>query len=289
MSPFTRGSVTRNGPSVKDLGPEQAEDTAGTEDTGDTEDTGKVWSQDDERTIQLVRKQFVRRQRTRRWLAWRKVLVLVLVLGLLVAAAWLVFFSSVLAVNGVQVAGTRVLSPGVVRSAASVPTGGPLATLDLDAITARVERLPAVKSADVSRAWPDKVRIDVTERRAVAVVEPQSGGSARAIDADGVEFRHFARPPRGLPVIRTGDHVGADAVTEAAQVAGSMPPALARKVAFVEVRTVDTITLVLHSGRMVRWGSADGSAGKARVLSVLLRQKATFYDVSVPGQPIIKR
>jgi cell division protein FtsQ len=289
MSPFTRSSATRNGSSVKDAGPGRAGDVDEIEDLDDTEDTGEVWSQDDERTIALVRKKFVRRQRTRRWLAWRKVLVAVLVLALLVAAAWLVFFSSVLAVNGVQVVGTRVLSPGVVRSAASVPTGGPLATVDLDAITARVERLPAVKSADVSRAWPDKVRIAVTERRAVAVVEPTSGGSARAIDAGGVEFRHFARAPRRLPVIRTGDHAGADAIAEAAQVAGSMPPALARKVAFVEVRTVDTITLVLHSGRMVRWGSADGSADKARVLSVLLRQKATFYDVSVPGQPIIKR
>ncbi len=170
-----------------------------------------------------------------------------------------------------------------------MPTGGALATTDLDAITARVERLPAVRSADVSRAWPDKVRIDVTERRAVAVVEPESGGLARAVDAEGVQFRQLARAPRGLPRIRMGDDVGADAITEAAQVAGSLPPALARKVAFVEVQTVDTISLVLHSGRMVRWGSADGSAAKARVLAVLLHQKASVYDVRVPGQPIIKR
>ena len=170
-----------------------------------------------------------------------------------------------------------------------MPTGGPLATVDLDAIAARVKRLPAVKSVDVSRAWPDKVRIDVTERRAVAVIEPQSGGRSRAVDADGVLFRHFARAPRGLPKIRVGDGAGSDAVTEAARVAGAMPPLLARKVAFVEVQTVDTIALVLHSGRMVRWGSADGSAAKARVLAVLLHQKASVYDVRVPAQPIIKR
>ena len=33
------------------------------------------------------------------------------------------------------------------------------------------------------------------------------------------------------------------------------------------------------------WGSADQSQNKAKVLDVLLRQKATMYDVSVPGQP----
>lgn len=266
---------TRSGPGVKD--------------DDDTEDTQEVWSQDDEKTIALVRKRFARRQWTRRWLAWRKVLVAVLVLGLLLGAGWLVFFSSVLAVNGVRIEGTRVISPDVVRQAAAVQTGKPLATVDLDAITARVERLPAVKSVDVSRAWPDKVRIDVTERRPVAVVEPQTGGPARAVDAEGVQFRHFAHAPRGLPELRLSDGAGKDALTEAARVAGAMPAGLARKVAFVEVRTVDTISLVLHSGRMVRWGSADGSAAKARVLAVLLKQKASVYDVRVPGQPIIKR
>jgi cell division protein FtsQ len=271
---------TRNGPSVDD---------GSTVPGGESDATDDQESQDDEKTVRLVRKRFARRQWTRRWLAWRKVLVVGLVLAVLLGAGWLVFFSSALAVNGVQVAGTRVLGPDVVRRAAAVPTGGPLATVDLDAITARVKRLPAVKSVDVSRAWPDKVRIDVTERRAVAVIEPQSGGRPRAVDADGVLFRHFARAPRGLPKIRVGDGAGSDAVTEAARVAGAMPPLLARKVAFVEVQTVDTIALVLHSGRMVRWGSADGSAAKARVLSVLLLQKASVYDVRVPAQPIIKR
>jgi cell division protein FtsQ len=244
---------------------------------------------DDEKTVRLARKRFARRQWTRRWLAWRKVVAVVLVLAVLLGAAWLVFFSSVLAVDGVRVTGTRVLSADVVRRAAAVPSGGPLATVNLDAVTARVERLPAVKTVDVSRAWPDKVRIDVTERRAVAVVEPQGGGLARAVDEDGVQFRSFAHAPRGLPAIRIKIGVKADALTEAARVAGALPPSLARKVAFVEVRTVDTISLVLHSGRMVRWGSADGSAEKGRVLAVLLRQKASFYDVSVPGQPIIRK
>ncbi len=57
----------------------------------------------------------------------------------------------------------------------------------------------------------------------------------------------------------------------------------------VRVRTVDTIALQLRNGRTVRWGSADGSADKARVLAVLLGQTASFYDVSVPGQPVIRR
>ena len=72
-------------------------------------------------------------------------------------------------------------------------------------------------------------------------------------------------------------------------VAGSLPPDLAAKVAYVEVRTVDTISLRLRNGRTVQWGSADDSTDKARVLDVLLAQHAVFYDVSVPGQPVIRK
>ncbi len=245
----------------------------------------------EERTVRLVRRRFARRQWARRWLAWRRVLVAVLALALLVTAGWLVFFSSVLAVAGVQVVGTsRVLTSDGVRRAADVPLGGPLATVDLGAVRARVERLPAVRTVDVSRAWPDRVRVEVTERRAVAVVAGRApDGPLRGTDAEGVLFRQFATRPPHLPMIRTAARTGSTALAEAATVAGSLPPALARKVGYVEVRTIDTISLVLRSGRVVRWGSADDSATKAEVLVALLREKASFYDVSVPGQPIIKR
>jgi cell division protein FtsQ len=241
----------------------------------------------DERTVRIARKRFVRRQWARRWLAWRRLLAALLVVGLLVGAVWTVFFSALLAVSGVRVDGTAVLDPRSVRQAAAVPLGGPLATVNLDAVAARVERLSAVRSVDVSRSWPDRVLVSVTEREAVAVVD--RGGVLRGVDADGVIFRRFPSRPKSLPVLRMGDRTGADALAEAAKVAGALPATLARRVDYVEVRTVDTISLRLRSGRVVRWGSADDSAAKAEVLAVLLRQKASTYDVTVAGQPIIRR
>ena len=247
----------------------------------------EVEDPDLERTVRIARKRFVRRQWARRWLAWRRVVLAVVLVALVVGSLWLVFSSSVLAVQGVRVDGTQVLDPRAVRRAAQVPTGTPLATVDLDAITQRVRNLAAVKSVDVSRSWPDAVRIDVTERVAVAVV--QQGGGLRGLDDSGVLFRRYPSRPHSLPLIHVEGRASADALAEAARVAGSLPPDIARRVDFVEVHTVDTIGLRLRNGRTVRWGSADASTAKARVLDVLLHQKASLYDVSVPGQPIIRK
>ncbi|HZJ04894.1 MAG TPA: FtsQ-type POTRA domain-containing protein [Nocardioidaceae bacterium] len=240
-----------------------------------------------EKTIRRARKKFARRQRARRWLAWRRILAIVLVAAAAAGSVWLMLFSSVLAVADVSVDGNEVLDPQQVRRAAAVPTGEPLATVDLDAIAARIEALPPVKSVDVSRAWPDRVRIAIRERDAVAVLERD--GAVRGVDDEGVLFRSYPSVPNGLPVVRMGAGTESDALAEATTVVGVLPRNLATMVDFVEVDTIDTISLRLRSGPTIFWGSADDSANKAKVIAVLLKQEASTYDVSVPAQPTIRR
>lgn len=241
----------------------------------------------DEHTVRLARRRFARRQWARRWLAWRGLLVLLGVLAAVAGVVWLVFYSSVLAVKGVRVEGLDVLEPAQVRRVAAVPIGEPLAAVGLEAVEARVESLAAVESVDVARSWPDRVVISVVEREAVAVVERD--GRIRGVDADGVLFRGYASRPAGLPVVRISAGTRTEALAEAARVIDALPGDLAADVAHLSVRTVDSISLELRNGRTVFWGSAEDSASKAEVLAVLLRQKASVYDVSVPGQPTIKR
>jgi cell division protein FtsQ len=241
----------------------------------------------DERTVQIARKRFARRQWARRWLALRGVLVGLLALALVAGAVWLVFFSSALGVRGVEVEGVDVLDRAEVRRVAEVPIGRPLARVSLEAIEARVESLAPVKSVDVSRSWPDHVRIAVVEREAVAVVERD--GRIRGVDEEGVMFRTYASAPAGLPVVQISARTRAEALEEAALVVDALPDDLAGRVDHVAVETVDSISLQLRNGRTVFWGSAADSPDKARVLAVLLRQKASVYDVSVPGQPTIRR
>lgn len=240
-----------------------------------------------ERAERRTRQRFARRQWARRWMRWKFIVALVLLVALVVTGVWLVFFSSTLAVSKVEVEGNQLLSDQRVVRIAAVPEGEQLAFVDLADAERRVETLSEVKDADVTRAWPDGVLISVTERTAVAVVEV--GGTLRGLDDEGIVFREFKTAPKNLPRVRPTTSTGTDALKEAAAVVSVLPDDLAGRVDHVEVQTIDQITLVLRDGREVLWGSADESDRKATVLVVLLdKQDAKLYDVSVPGSPVTK-
>ena len=232
--------------------------------------------------MRRVRRRFTRRQWARRWRVWRYVVALLSVAALVATAVWAVWFSSLLAVERVEVEGTRRLSVAEVREVADVPDGVPLARLDLVAVELRVQSLAAVRSVDVSRRWPHSITVEVEERRPVAGV--QIAGELRALDADGVVFG-TPGDAEGLPRLVTTTDASAEVLREGAAVAAALPASLARLVDHVELHTVDEISLVLDDGRLVRWGSAERSDDKARVLTALLRQPGRVLDVTVPEQP----
>lgn len=234
------------------------------------------------------RKAFARRQWRRRWLAWRYLIVGTLVIALLLGGIWAVYFSTWLQVKGTSVHGTmKMTSAKEVVEFAEAPVGEPLATADLEAVQVRVlNGLPMVRSVNVSREWPDKVRIDVTERTPVAVVS--IGGRLRALDETGTVFWDYKKAPSGLPMVNTVSGTNSDALREAAAVASALPADLAKRVDHVEVTTVDSISLELRNDKRVVWGSSAQSDTKADVLIALMKAEpdVSLYDVSVPGQPV---
>jgi cell division protein FtsQ len=229
------------------------------------------------------RRAFARREWARRWVTWKYVVAAVVLVGLVAGSLWLFLFSSVLAVKQVDVAGVDGLRPEQVRAAGAVSTGEPLARVDLDAVRTRVQALAEVRSAAVTRQWPDTIVIEVEERVAIAVVD--IGGALRGLDREGVVFDDFRQAPPGLPRVETDTGAGREALQEAADVVSALPDDLAARADHVEVATVDQISLVLRDGRTVLWGSAEESPLKAEVLVALLEGPGRAFDVSVPGRP----
>ena len=219
-----------------------------------------------------------------------------LLAALVGAACWLVFFSSVLNVRTVLVSGTRVLTPGQVLAAARVPLGGPLERLDTGAVRARVlKALPRVARVQVSTEWPHTVRLRITERVAVAAVKAADGYDQ--VDAGGVRFASGPDVPGGVPVVELAlSPVGrsslaefpeAELVDSAVQIAKALPPAVSHETIAVVVHSYDDMELQLSGGATVLWGSPERDARKAVVLTALLKQSATTYNVSAPDDPAV--
>ena len=227
------------------------------------------------------RKAFARRQWRRRWLAWRYIIVGTLIIALLLGGIWAVYFSTWLQVKGTSAHGDmKMTSAKEVIKYAAAPVGEPLATADLGAVQVRVlNGLSMVRSVNVSREWPNGIRVDVTERTPVAVVS--IGGRLRALDETGTGFWDYEKAPAGLPMVNTVSGTNSDALREAAAVASALPNDLAKKVDHVEVTTVDSISLELHNDKRVVWGSSAQSDTKADVLVALMKAepKVARYDV----------
>ena len=207
--------------------------------------------------------------------------------ALCVAMVWLVAFSPVLGVRTVTVRGTHLLSAGQVRSAAAVPSGSPLIRLDTGGVARRLERLPEVASASVRVSYPNSVVITVVERAAVGYVA--SGGRFVLVDRTGDQFRTVTAKPRGLPLFDVpGGAAGAATGRAVADVAAALPDSVRRRRGSIQALDPTSITLQLTDSRVIRWGSDERNADKARILPALLTQSGSQFDITDPDQVVVR-
>lgn len=225
--------------------------------------------------IDLRRKQGRRRRATTLALAG-------LAVAVVAALVYVVGFSPVLAVEDVQVAGTKVATADEVRQAAAVSRGTPLVQVDVAAVAERVSGLPPVAQVSVSRQWPHRVRIEVVER--VPRLAVKAGTGYLVADAAGVVFDSSKSLPKGLIRVEA-DPKEQGVLVDTGAVYSALSAALAGKLETIEARGRDSITLHLNDGVRVFWGSVEQSELKSQVIDALLPQGGKIFDVSAPSHP----
>lgn len=224
------------------------------------------------------------RRRGRSW-------ILGLVLVVLLAGGWtyVIYGSTVFAADHVTVTGTHRLSAAQVRAAAAVPTGTPLARVDLDAVQSRVAGLAQVAAVTASREWPDTVHIAVREREPVAAVH--RNGSWWLVDHTAVVVARSSKRP-DLPVLDVANPEPGDAAARSAlAVVVALPRALLHQVRRVSAASPDSVRLRLTKRVVVVWGNADRSDRKAKVFTALRKAQphGRVYDVSSPDVATVRR
>lgn len=218
----------------------------------------------------------------------RRVLIVVAAAVVLVLlGTWLVAFSPVFGVRTIEVRGNHVLSADRIRVAADISHGTPLVRVDTAAATRRIERLADVASAQVSTSFPSTVVITVEERTPVGYLRQRGG--VHLVDRSGDAYRTVRTAPRALPrfVVPSGPAERRTAAAVGA-VANALPASVRRHVRSIQALDPGAITLVLTGDRVVRWGSADRTALKARLLPALLRHHPRQVDLTNPEQPFTR-
>lgn len=229
----------------------------------------------------------------------RRVLLGVPALVLVAALAWFLFHSSLFSARVLRVTGSAHTPAATVLAAGGLASHPPLIDIDPGAVAARIERLPWVGTATVTRQWPDGVRVVVHERTPVAAIDLGTSGPARwaEVDRTGRVLTDTASPPAhlvrlvgpGAPAapgddVGAGDQAGLD-------VAATLPPAFAGQVTQVTVGAGDTVSLQLTTPLQVQLGSDNQLHAKyedvAAILAGASLSAGEVIDVVAPGSPFV--
>lgn len=238
-----------------------------------------------ERRVEVQRAQGRRRLRR---------LVVALVLVGLGAIAYLALRSPFLDVDRVQVTGADHVSADAIRDASGVRRGAALAFVGTGTVEGRIERLPWVADASVTRVFPGTLRVTVREHIPTAYVRDDNGfvllagngralGRVRDLSAGLVEVRGVRRVPADGETVSPADAPG---------VVARLPEALRTRVQAVEV-AAGGLQLQLREGGVVRLGSPDDLEAKAAAAEAVLAEPDaspfSYLDVSVPQTPVLRR
>jgi len=209
------------------------------------------------------------------------------------AVVWVGWFSPLFALESSRIDVAGLDAPGAradadaVRAAIASDVGTPLPRLDLGAMGDAVSGVDGVRSATVSRKWPDGVRVDVVPRIPVAAVPV--GEEFALVDSDGVVVGAPVSDPSALPVVDVPvGEKNARILDAVVSVLAGLPASLSQRVASIGADTEDTIRMTLGDGTELVWGGVEDTALKAEVALALLESgiRAAVIDVSAPTLPV---
>jgi cell division protein FtsQ len=208
---------------------------------------------------------------------------------LVVVACVAIYDSPLFTITSVEVVATPHNPAGTIRALARVPADATLIRFPADAVAARVAVDPWVALVSVTRVFPSGMRIRVTERVPVAVV--QSGTSQWFVDATGMivataSVGATATMPaiQGVPGLdpRPGRRTSSEALLNAVAILAGISQQLRSMVVSVWAPTIDDAKLTTAGNVDIVIGQAVSLATKDQLaLRILAEQKGKVVSIDV--------
>lgn len=241
-----------------------------------------------------------RRRAVARAAGRKRLRILLIAFAVFVALGGLVglTLSPVLDVDRVEVRGSAHTSIAAVLKTTGLSTRGhAMITVDRFDLASKVERLPWVDTAEVTRRWPNTVRIQITERVPLGVVAVPGG--VAILDKTGRVLATASAPPADtIAITTTKDKVPAPGRTvrsplqSALTILTQLSTDLRAETQAIHRLNGDTPTydLTLNGNITIRLGDAADMGEKltaAESVLVAARASGTVIDVRVPRSPTV--
>jgi cell division protein FtsQ len=155
--------------------------------------------------------------------------------------------------DAIEVAGTKHVSPALVREKFAADRGVSVLRVPLEARRAAIEEIPWVAQARVSRALPDGIRVEVIERTPVAFLRMNT--DLALLDAEGVILERPLEGSFRFPVVTGISEITAREVrrqrmqefTQFLEEVGGVRPGAADMVSEMDLRDASDLRVTLTS------------------------------------------
>lgn len=203
--------------------------------------------------------------------------------------------SPLFAVRRIDVTGVTYSDPALLSNVGDSLRGASVFTADLEGAQRRLEGDPWVRQARLNWYLPNRVVIEIEERRAVAWFVGVDN-RARVLDIDGRVLEVLdGQPTQFMKIEGVGPNLPPGTVTTlvyqaAAQLANSLPADLLPQVRHVFVDGPEALGITLKKGTIITLGAPVDVRNKLTQVMVLLTQQDVSFIAAIDvssGQPVI--
>jgi cell division protein FtsQ len=212
--------------------------------------------------------------------------------GLLILLILATMFTPLLAVEKLEVTGTHRINHQTVLKALNKQIGVPLPMVNTGSIAESLAPFALVDSFAVVSLPPHTLRIAITERQPICIVTV--AGVDYLYDPAGVRVGAVSQADSYPRIAIVGDPKGSTEFSAAIDVLLALPADLLGRIATVDAKSKDDVSMRLrgNAGQRIVWGDGSQSVLKSKVLAALIKnQKKTDYvtfDVSSPTAPVVR-
>ena len=215
-------------------------------------------------------------------------LITIFIILLTTGLAYLLGWSNVLTIKAISYAGAPTKSSeALVKNLTDLEVGQRLARIETRKIAARLQTLPWIESADLSRNWiSGKIKIEVTPRLPIATFNGQ------LMDASGKRFELPGGFKSKLPSVFARD---AKSGLAAINLFTKLPTEFSTRTSAFTAISPENINFKISEGKrslMVIWGSDTEIDLKLKVYKALValpeNSKIKIIDLTEPRSPIVK-